>query len=104
MYRECSITAGTPERVYRGLGEIRDDIKRIAERIKETNRRLNLRSILLDIVDVERAAGDNPAIWIPELTDAIDEARSAYESLSELREELSCLREELREARWAMCV
>ena len=104
MYRECSISSGLPERVYRGVGEIRRDIGNIAARIRETNERLNLRSILLDLVDITRAVGDNPAVWIPELTDAIDEARSAYESLSELKEELSCLREELREARWAMCV
>ena len=96
------MSAGEPARIYRTTTEIRRDMERISDKIKEANDRLSVRSILLDLVDATRDEGDNPAYWIPELTAALEEARAAYESLCEFKDELSALYEEMRETRWAM--
>ena len=102
LYKDSVMCAGEPARIYRTTTEIRRDMERISDKIKEANGRLSVRSILLDLVDATRDEGDNPAYWIPELTAALDEARVAYESLCELKDELSALYEEMRETRWAM--
>lgn len=98
------MSAGIPARIYRTTTEIRRDMERISDKIKEANDKLSLRSMLLDLVDATRDEGEDPAYWIPELTAALNEARSAYDSLCELREELSALYDEMRETRWAIRV
>ena len=102
LYKDSVMSAGEPARIYRTTTEIRRDMERISDKIKEANDRLSVRSILLDLVDATRDEGDNPAYWIPELTAALEEARVAYESLCEFKDELSALYEEMRETRWAM--
>lgn len=102
MYRVNSFYSGESPRIYRNTGEIRKDIKRISDEIRESNERLNLRALLLDLVDECRAEELKPAIWIPELSAALDEAREAYERLSTLYDELEILHEELRETRCAL--
>lgn len=102
LYKDSVMSAGEPARIYRTTTEIRRDMERISDKIKEANDRLSVRSILLDLVDATRDEGDNPAYWIPELTAALEEARAAYESLCEFKDELSALYEEMRETRWAM--
>ena len=104
MYRGCDSGIGAPARVYRTVGEIRREMRAISEQIRRANECLNLRSLLLDMINEERLSPDSAAIWIPELESAISEARGAYDDLSELHEELSVLREELRETRCAMGV
>ncbi len=104
LYRDSVIGAGTPAVIYRTTAEIRRDMERISEKIKEANDRLSLRSMLLDLVDATRDEGDDPAYWIPELTAALNEARAAYDSLCEFKDELSALYEEMRETRWAIRV
>lgn len=98
------MSAGEPARIYRTTAEIRRDMERISNKIKEANERLSLRSILLDLVDATRDEGEDPAYWIPELTAALNEARVAYESLCEFKDELSELYDEMRETRWAIRV
>lgn len=104
LYRDSVLGSGTPARVYRTTAEIRRDMERISEKIREANDRLSLRSMLLDLVDATRDEGEDPAYWIPELTAALNEARAAYDSLCEFKDELSALYEEMRETRWAIRV
>ena len=104
LYKGSVMSAGIPARIYRTTTEIRRDMERITDKIKEANDRLCLRSMLLDLVDATRDEGEDPAYWIPELTAALNEARVAYDTLCELKDELSCLYEEMRETRWAIRV
>ncbi len=104
LYIDSVMSAGEPARIYRTTTEIRRDMERISNKIKEANERLSLRSILLDLVDATRDEGEDPAYWIPELTAALGEARVAYDSLCELKDELSALYDEMRETRWAIRV
>lgn len=104
LYKGSVMSAGIPARIYRTTTEIRRDMERISDKIKEANDKLSLRSMLLDLVDATRDEGEDPAYWIPELTAALNEARAAYDSLCELREELSALYDEMRETRWAIRV
>ena len=102
MYRVNSFYSGESPRIYRNTGEIRKDIKRISDEIRESNERLNLRALLLDLVDECRGEELKPAMWIPELSAALDEAREAYARLSTLYDELEILHEDLRETRCAL--
>ena len=102
LYKGSVKSAGIPAGIYRTTTEIRRDIERISDKIKEANERLCLRSMLLDLVDATRDEGEDPAYWIPELTAALNEASEAYGSLCELKDELSALYNEMRETRWAI--
>ena len=103
MYRECDMSIGAPARVYRSLFEIKKDLDDIKARIAEANGRLDLRQTLLNLSEECLSVGNADA-WIGELSHAVDDARSAYASLSGLKLELSALCEEMRETRWAMGV
>ena len=59
---------------------------------------LNIRELLVNILTSERV--NNPDKLIPELEDAIAEARGALDSLKNLKEELDMLEDELQEVRW----
>ena len=98
MYRGEDLRCGLPPRIYRTPEEIRHDIFLINEKIEEANSMLNIRSLLIDLLVGENS--DNPKKLIPDLEDAIREARRALESLGELNEELLLLEEEIGEAEW----
>ena len=103
MLKDANSYFGIPARIYRSATEIRRDMENISDRINDANEKLNLRSLLVDFIDVGRDAySGHPAFWIPELEAALREARAAYESLSALNLELTMLEEELRETRCAM--
>ena len=101
MYRECDIGIGAPARVYRTLFEIKRDLDDIKQRILEANGRLDLRQTLIGLSE-ECLSAANADEWIGELSRTVDDAKSAYASLSGLKIELSALCEEMRETRWAM--
>ena len=103
MYKECDFSIGAPARVYRTLFEIKCDLDDIKERIAEANGRLDLRQTLLSLSE-ECLSSSNADAWIGELSRTVDDAKSAYASLSGLKIELSALCEEMRETRWAMGV
>ena len=97
MYRSYDTVNGLPPRIYRTAGEIRRDIAEISEKIEETGEMLNIRALLVDMLMSERA--DSPERLIPDLEEAISEARDALVGLKRLKEELSLLEEELLEVR-----
>ena len=103
MYKESDMSIGAPARVYRTLFEIKSDLDDIKERIAEANGKLDLRQTLLNLSEECLSVG-NAEVWIGELSRAVDDARSAYSSLSGLKLELCALCEEMRETRWAMGV
>lgn len=98
MYRTFDTENGTPPRIYRTPAEIKSDIQKISFKIKETSSMLNIREMLVNILMSEHA--DSPEKLIPELEDAISEARWALDSLNNLKEELDSLEDELKEVRW----
>ena len=101
MYKVYDAYVGLPPTLYRAPCEIRRDISAIRDKIKEINERMNLRTLLMDILCDERTVRE-PEFWIPELTEALREATEANQSLTRLEDELSELDEELRETLWAV--
>lgn len=101
MYKTADVPAGLPPTLYRTTGEIRRDIVLIKEKIKDINERLNLRTLLMDILSDERTVCE-PGYWIPELSAALREASDAQMRLLGLEEELTALHEELKETKWAL--
>ena len=98
MYRTFDTENGIPPRIYRAPAEIKNDIQEISQRIKETSSMLNIRELLVNILVSEHAG--SPEKLIPELEEAIAEARWALDSLNNLKEELDSLEDELQEVRW----
>ena len=99
MYKTADLSTGLPPTLYRTTCEIKRDIVLIKEKIKNINERLNLRTLLMDILSDERTVCE-PEYWIPELSVALKEASDAKERLLGLEEELTALQEELKETKW----
>lgn len=97
MYRSYDTVNGIPPRIYRTPGEIRQDISEISEKIEQTNDMLNIRALLVDMLMSERS--DSPEKLIPDLEEAISEAREALARLGALKDTLSLLEEELGEVK-----
>lgn len=97
MYRSYDVINGLPPRIYRTAAEIRLDIAKISEKIEQTAQMLNIRALLVDMLMSERS--DSPEKIIPDLEEAIGEAREALAGLKGLKEELISLEEELCEVR-----
>ena len=100
MYKVYDASVGLPPTLYRTPREIRRDISAIKEKINEINERMNLRTLLMDILSDERTVRE-PLFWIPELREALRGATEAQESLLALERELMELDEELKETKWA---
>ena len=97
MYYEGNFETGRPSRIYRTVSEIRRDMNIITDKIKESEERINIRELLLELLS--GGAESDPKMLIPELYEAITEAKEALSELKTLSEELSDLREELVETR-----
>ena len=100
MYKVYDASVGLPPTIYRTPCEVRRDISVIRDKISEINERMNLRTLLMDILSDERTVCE-PNFWIPELAEALREAKEAQISLIRLERELAELEEELRETKWA---
>ena len=100
MLRLSDKRDGTPVRIYRNPSEIREDIERIKAAIEKTNCSLDVRALLVDMLDEGRAS--DPRELVISLEEVAAAAREALTSLKRLGEELSLLEEELRVTRWAM--
>lgn len=97
MYRSYDTVNGIPPRIYRTPGEIRRDISEISEKIEATSEMLNIRALLVDMLMSERS--DSPEKLIPDLEEAISEAREALVNMKRLKDELTSLEEELGEVK-----
>jgi hypothetical protein len=97
MYRTYDSNNGIGPRIYRNPSEIKTDIKKIGMEIDETLSMINIRSLLIDILSGDNAA--SPEKLIPDLEEAIYEAKDALNKLRGLKEELCMLEEELEETR-----
>lgn len=82
--------------LYRTPGEIRSDIRRIAEQIREADRKLNIRDMIVETLCAE---GGNPKKLILSLEALLEESHAALDTLGELEEKLDGLRAELEESR-----
>jgi len=100
MYRKFDETYGFPLRLYRNPRDIHNDMREIRIKIAEANERLNIRGMLVDILSGERA--DCPEKLVPELEEAISDAKEALHVLDELADELSRLEAELAEVKWVL--
>ena len=92
---------GMRDAIYRSHDEILDDIITIKERINEVNERLNLRSLVLDMLSDDRMESD-PEYFAAELERAVSEANEARARLIGLEKELTELTVELRETKWVL--
>lgn len=100
MYRSSNSYYGLPERLYRDPRDIRRDMAEISESIREIDSRLNVRSLLLNLLSESDA--NDPHRLVSGLEAALAEAESALVRLGELKEELSGLDRELYEVRCEM--
>ena len=100
MYRGYDNECGLPPRIYRAPEEIGRDMRRLKAAISEINSKLNIRSLLLDIISEE--AETSPEGVVLTLENMLAEAEEALSRLRELRFELSLLEEELHEVRCEM--
>ncbi len=90
---------GIPPRLYRSPEEIRREMGDISKRIRAADEQLNLRNMLMSVM--AELADAEPRRWIPELEEALAEAKDALEDLSHLERTLEELSAELSELRWA---
>ena len=98
MYRTYDTVNGIPPRLYRAPREIRRDIDEISSKIKDTNVKLNLRALVIDIISCEKDTSTE--MLIGELESALAEAREAIDELGNLHDELAALEAELGELKW----
>lgn len=91
---------GMPARLYRAPEEIRRDIRRITEKIKEADEMLSVRSILLDLVS--ECLVSDPHKWIPELRETALLADESLRAMKRLCESLGYLEEELEDTLCAL--
>ena len=100
FFRNYSTYEGEPARLYRSPDKIKQDIFEIKTKIESVNAKLNIRSILTEVMD-ECAYGEAEK-WIPVLSDIVFEAEETLNDLKSLRESLDSLREELEDTKWAL--
>lgn len=82
--------------LYRTPGEIRTDIRRIAEKIREVDQRLNIRDM---VVETLCTVGGDPKKLVTSLEGLVEDAHAALDTLGELEGKLDDLRAELEESR-----
>ena len=98
MYRTFDMVNGLPPRIYRSPNEVRRDMDEICAKIKETNLRLNLRALVIDLISSEDC--DEPGTLIAEIESAAEDAREALTELRNLEIELTALEYEMGELKW----
>ena len=98
MYRTFDMVNGLPPRIYRSPNEVRRDMDEICAKIKETNLRLNLRALVIDLISSEDC--DELGTLIAEIESAAEDAREALTELRNLENELTALEYEMGELKW----
>ena len=100
FYTQARGFEGEPVRLYRSPMEIRRDILEINVKIAEADRRLNIRTLLGEMM-TEFDKGD-PEEWVPELSRLISEAEDVLSHLEQLRDCLDALNRELEDTVWVL--
>ena len=97
MYRACDGEYGRGARIYRSPEEIRLDIYEAKLAIEKINERLNIRSLIFEMISEKEEM--SPEELVSTLEDMLSEAESALSELSALNDQLSELEEELYEVK-----
>ena len=100
FFANCSTYEGERARLYRSPGAIREDIKEIKTKINAINSMLNIRSLLVELINCY--ADGEPENWIPLLSEIVSDAEASLERLKALKESLDILFEELEDTKWAL--
>ena len=100
FYRDGSDYYGIPPRLYREPEEISRDIEEIRRRILDTDRRLNARDIIAEMICAQ--SGREPEKWIPALMGIIEGASDTLLELERLKDALEMLKSELEETKCAL--
>ena len=100
FYTQRGSIEADPDSLYRSPYEIRRDISRINEKIRETDGKINIRILLTDLLS--RCSEDGADDYIPSLEGAILEADSVIDGLKELKGWLGELKRELEETVWVL--
>lgn len=102
FFANCSTYEGERARLYRSPDTIREDISEIKTKIESVNSMLNIRNILMEMIDTY--AAKEPETWIPALSDIVSDAEDSLSQLKALKESLDILSEELEDTRWVLGV
>ena len=100
FFAKCSTYEGERARLYRSPESIREDISEIKTKIEAVNSMLNIRSMLMEMIDT--CAHDEPENWIPMLSEIVCEAEDSLYKLKTLKESLDALSDELEDTRWVL--
>ncbi len=92
---------GERARLYRSPEMIRRDIVDIKSRIDKVDERLNIRSIITEMMEI---CGEEkgPEAWIPAMAGIVRDAEDTLASLGSLYDSLSKLTVELEDTKWAL--
>ena len=100
MYSCMNVYEGMPPRLYRSPAEIRRDMTKISDRIKENEEMLSVHTLLIELIP--NWADQSPEKWIPELEETVAEAQEALDNLRRLQYALEELSRELEEVKCLM--
>ena len=100
MYSCMNVYEGMPPRLYRSPAEIRRDMTKISDRIKENEEMLSVHNLLIEMIPTW--ADQSPEKWIPELEESVAEAQEALDNLRWLQYALEELSRELEEVKCLM--
>ncbi len=99
MYRTYDIYEGEPIMLYRSAESVKNDIRKISDKIKEAEQMLDIRSLLMDMLT--KCAEEDPERWLPDIEDVVRDAANTLEQLRSLKESLEELFDEWREIKCA---
>ena len=100
FFARCSTYEGDRARLYRSPESIREDISEIRTKIEAVNSMLNIRSILMEMIDT--TAHGEPERWIPRLSEIVCDAEESLNELKSLKESLDILSTELEDTKWVL--
>ena len=91
---------GDRAQLYRSPESIREDISEIKTKIEAVNSMLNVRSVLMEMINT--CAEGEPENWIPLLSEIVCDAEDSLYKLKALKESLDILSSELEDTRWVL--
>ncbi len=100
FFVKCSTYEGDRAKLYRSPESIREDISEIKTKIDAVNSMLNVRNILMEMIDA--TAHGEPENWIPLLSEIVCDAEDSLHKLKTLKESLDILSDELEDTRWVL--